>query len=455
MAGSVTIEILRLASLFVTVLFLSYIMMILVPFLRRKPTVPGDPDGLAWHVFVPARDEEVVIGRTVRTLRTRFPQAHVWVVDDDSEDRTRRVVSDLAARDPAVHLVQRRLPLAREGKGAALNAAYAALHQWLPSQTDRKQVVVAVVDADGLLARGALAKLSGPTVFGDPDVGGAQIAVRMENRRDIAGATAMSRLGRRFSHVFVVLQDMEFMTSMAAMQGLRERTGSVGLGGNGQFARLSALDAIAREYRVPWHGALLEDYELGLHILLAGYRNRFVYDTQVEQEGLLSVRRLLVQRTRWSQGTMQCTGYLPALVRSRNFSNAGMLEAGYFVLIPWMQLLGVIVWPVLAVVGVFQAAAYPGGAPQFFAENWSLAILIAVFGLGPFVIWGPIYRRVAEPGLNRRTAWLLGFANAMFQYYTYVTTIRAFYRLLARRSGWAKTRRNAEVQTTGPVASDV
>lgn len=46
------------------VVFLSYILVILVPFLRRKPDPEGDPDSFSWHVFIPCRDEEVVIGET-------------------------------------------------------------------------------------------------------------------------------------------------------------------------------------------------------------------------------------------------------------------------------------------------------------------------------------------------------------------------------------------------------
>ena len=77
------------------------------------------------------------------------------------------------------------------------------------------------------------------------------------------------------------MQDIEFRTAIAAMQTLRVQTGSVGLGGNGQFTRLSVLDEIAQRAGCPWHGALLEDYELGLHVLLAGYENRYVDETYV------------------------------------------------------------------------------------------------------------------------------------------------------------------------------
>ncbi|MFX5611378.1 hypothetical protein ABTD85_23375, partial [Acinetobacter baumannii] len=53
-------------SLVLTVSFLTYVAFILVPFLRRKPEIPGDPDRFEWHIFVPCRDEEAVIATTIR-----------------------------------------------------------------------------------------------------------------------------------------------------------------------------------------------------------------------------------------------------------------------------------------------------------------------------------------------------------------------------------------------------
>src|SRR4029453_4720753 len=86
------------------VVFLSYILVILVPFLRRKPDPEGDPDSFSWHVFIPCRDEKVGIGETLGLPRRKFPQAHVWVVDDDSDDATADIVDAASERDAMIHL---------------------------------------------------------------------------------------------------------------------------------------------------------------------------------------------------------------------------------------------------------------------------------------------------------------------------------------------------------------
>jgi glycosyltransferase involved in cell wall biosynthesis len=65
-------------------------------------------------ILVAARDEDAVIGDTVRSLRRSFPDAEVIVGDDGSRDRTADIAEDAGA-------VVLRLP--RRGKGQALSAA--------------------------------------------------------------------------------------------------------------------------------------------------------------------------------------------------------------------------------------------------------------------------------------------------------------------------------------------
>lgn len=448
------VTLLEFVALFVTVMFLSYVVMILLPFLRRPPTQLGDSAEFSWHFFIPARDEEAVIETTLGRCQRDFPDAHLWVIDDASEDRTAELVLAVGESDPHVHLVRRFRPNARTGKGPALNSAYRALDAWLPPSADRTRAIVAVIDADGRLSPDALDYVSSSSVFGDREVGAAQIAVRMENRDNLGEHAAVSRAGRPFSKFLVRMQDLEFMTSMSAMQLLRERTGSVGMGGNGQFSRLTALDAIAARYEQPWHGALLEDYELGLHILLVGYRNRFVYDTFVEQEGLLSMRRFIVQRARWTQGTMQCSSYIGDIIRCPNLSNAGVVESCYFLITPWLQVIGVALWPVLFLLTLLKATEYPAGPGAFVGQFWPIVFLALIFGALPFVMWGPVYRHNVEPGMSRTRSWLLGAGNAAYLLYTYFSTSRAFVRVVLGRQGWDKTRRNTEVLDRDPVPSD-
>lgn len=428
------------------VVFLAYISVILVPFLRRTPDPEGTPGGFTWHAFIPCRDEETVIGDTLAKLRRQFPEAHVWVVDDASEDATAHIVQSVSVADPLVHLVRRFLPDARSGKGDALNAAYRALDDWLPSGAERETVIVMVLDADGLMSENAFRQAAGPRAFGDPEVGAAQTAVWMSNVDDPAlkKATGLGRLKQGVARYLILMQDMEFRTTIAAMQSLRRHTLTVGLGGNGQFTRLSALDAIARTSGEPWHGALLEDYELAIHVMLSGYKTVYMHDAHVSQEALPGLRRLLTQRTRWCHGGMQCSSYLGRIFESPYFSNIGAIECSYFLVQPFIQILGLVLWPTLFITMVAQGSLTMGGFQAWLAASWFIIPLIIVTGIAPFALWGPVYRKQAAPDKSWWAGVLWGVGYWLYMYQNYVSVLRATYRLVTGRHGWAKTRRNNE-----------
>lgn len=441
-------------SLVLTVSFLTYVAFIVVPFIRQRSEVAGDPDRFSWHIFVPCRDEEAVIATTIRRQRERFPHAHLWVVDDDSDDETASIVLDHAATDDHVHLVRRFRPDARTGKGDVLNSAYAALNDWITPGADQERVIVCVVDADGEMASTALTAVASDSCFGNPRVGAAQITVWMKNRDDPRPYPHKGRAANALARYLIRMQDIEFRTIIPAMQSLRTRTGTVGLGGNGQFTRLSVLDAIAEQFGRPWHGALLEDYELGLHVLFAGYENRHVHSTYVAQEALPSLRRLIVQRSRWSQGNIQCVKYLAEIIRSPHFDSGGVLESIYYLFLPFIQLLGVVVFGALWGLLVTSFVTTPAS----FTVDWTfLGLSIAlwfVFGLSPFFIWAVLYKLRCEPDSSWPVTLARGFGLWVFVLYIFVSTARAFWRVVRGKNGWAKTRRNAELHVVGPTAKD-
>lgn len=431
-------------GLMVTVTFISYVVAIVIPYLRHRPLPSGVAESFDWHVLVPCRDEASVIGATVARLRDHFPFASIWVIDDGSDDATGQIARDASINDDMVHLVERKPPQARTGKGAALNAGYWALRAYLSPEADHSRTIVTVVDADGTLSLDAFDRCAGEHGFAVDGVGAVQVGVHMVNRDDPRPRADRGWVGNSFARLLVRMQDLEFRATIAAMQFLRVGCKSVGLGGNGQFTRLSMLDDIAEREGTPWHGALLEDYELGVHALLAGWQIRYVHDAYVEQEGLTSLRRLIVQRTRWSQGNMQCVRYLPRILSSSKMTGRGALEAAYFLVLPFVQVLGALIWPALFGYMVFQAVSDPAGITGWIGQYWLLSLFTFTLGVLPFVLWGPIYRRKCEPesGLLRSIGW--GFTYWLYVYYMYVCNLWGFYRLVTGNSGWVKTRRNSD-----------
>lgn len=433
----------RAGAFVACVAFIVYAGLILWPYLRRKHDAPGDARDLSWHFLIPCRDEEVVIEATVRGLVADHPHARIWCVDDASTDGTPAILARLAQEIRQLRVVTRRLPEARTGKGPALNAGFQAIVDSLRPGTDPDKVIVGVIDADGHLDPRCLDVIAGPDQFGDPAVSAVQIQVRMLDHvpelAHRAGGSGPSRMGR----LLVTMQDLEFSGPIAATQVLRRHVGSVGMGGNGQFTRLSALYRVSLDHGMPWHGALVEDLELGLHVLLTGGRTQYCHDTWVAQEGLPSLRRLVRQRTRWGQGTMQCIRYVWPVLTSPRISNGAAIEIGYFLLQPWLQLLGGVFYAICGVALVAGLAQSAGGASAWINPTTvGLLILFVVFAMGPLMIWGPVYRARVDRSITRRRALLLGLANVAYMYVNQVADWRALLRILRQRRDWTKTQRN-------------
>ena len=418
--------------------FIAYVLLILVPFVRRRPAVPGDARAFGWHFIIPCLDEQAVIAVTVKRVLKSFPTAEVWCVDDASGDATPVVLARLARRHRRVHLVARSLPDARQGKGSALNAGWRALRADLPAGVDTSRLIVGVVDADGRLDPSCLSMIAGPSFLGNPEVGAVQIKVRVTASHDPTIAEP-----RRVARLLVRLQDVEFSCVVAAMQTLRRHVGTVGMGGNGQFTRLSILEKIAEEHGTPWHGALLEDFELGLHVLLCGSRTEYCHDASVTQEGLPTARQLIRQRSRWAQGSMQCFRYLMPILRCGRISSGGALEIAYFLCMPWLQLLGSVVYGLCVVIVVHYAVTFPGGAMAWLTGGaWGTIPLFLCFGLGPFVVWGPIYRMTASrTDMSIPMALGLGLANWLYLAVHYLAIWWAFARVVRTRTDWKKSAR--------------
>lgn len=434
--------------------FASYATLIALAFLRRPVHPDGDVEAFEWHLFVPCRDEEAVIGDTIDDARRKFPSAHVWIIDDASTDATADIALSRAGDDAHVHLVARRPPEARTGKGDALNAAYRQLTAWRAAQhrtVAAERVVVGIVDADGRLATNTLAAIAGSAAFGRDDVGAAQITVRMSN------------LGQRYRHhpflvrhwrrFLVCMQDLEFRTIVAGMQSLRAQTGTVGMGGNGQFSRLRVLDELDHEFGSPWHGSLLEDYEMGVHVLLRGWQSAHVHSTYVSQEAVEDLRRLLTQRTRWAQGNIQCLLYLPRMRRSIHVSPPGVMESAYYLLLPYTQIVVIGFWIVQFVTVVTSLLGHgltPVALPDVLTQ-----LTMFLVGIVPFAIWGPIYKSQCEPGMSWPASVGLGLLVFVYTSYVLITTPRAMLRAVRGKTTWSKTRRNAENLTIGGIAHEV
>ena len=131
------------------------------------------------------------------------------------------------------------------------------------------------------------------------------------------------------------MQDLEFAIYGSVYQAGKNREGTAGMGGNGQFNRLSALDSIVEEAG-PWRDRLTEDQDIGLRLLSAGWRSHQEVRAEVHQQGVPRLRPLLRQRTRWAQGNLQSIDLLASTLRAP-FSRGARLEEALYLFMPLWQ----------------------------------------------------------------------------------------------------------------------
>lgn len=379
---------------------------------------PSHPDApLLVVILMPCLNEAEVIGASVRRLTSiPDPGLRIMVIDDGSDDDTAQAAAQ--AGDQRVEVVRRRPPHARLGKGEALNDALSIVRSRCTAVSSSR-VVVGVMDADGRLDPHAIGEVR--KAFAPQEVGAVQMGVRINNR---------------FGSLLARMQDMEFVIFTEVFQRGRRRVRSVGMGGNAQFVRLSALDALGPR---PWTRSLTEDFDLGIRLNATSWTNEFWPSASVHQQGVTNMRRLLRQRTRWFQGNLQALHLLRSVAREQR--GLGRADTLWQILTPYLLLTGSLLTLSFLITMVTAAVA----AVLRWEQSWIWLVGAYVIAFGPALIYAWIYWRIERrEGLNLIKA--VGYAH-LFVLYGLLPSLygwRALARELTGRTGWAKTAREAE-----------
>jgi hypothetical protein len=373
---------------------------------------PEAVDRFEWVFLVPALNEEITIRDSVeRLLRVEVSRRKVIVIDDGSDDRTPEILSGID--DPDLHVVRREPPNARRGKAAALNHAYRSLERLVEAE-DRERTIVVVVDADGRLDPASPAYVA--PHFDDPAVGGLQSLVRIYNR------------GR----LLTWMQDVEFSVYGCLYQMGRTRSGTAGMGGNGQFNRLLALDSIS-DADGPWRDKLTEDQDLGLRLIAAGWEGRQDLRAVVDQQGPPGLRALFRQRTRWSQGNLQAMGLLRTILGAPVSLLARLDLVAYLLMPVWQGIVGIGL-----AAGVFLALT--DVAPFWDTGDWELALFFYVLGFGATTM-GCVAAEMRDDGRGALFGLLIAQAYAFYSWLLWPVLLRSAFRQLTVRRSWAKSER--------------
>jgi 1,2-diacylglycerol 3-beta-glucosyltransferase len=411
------------------ILSLLYVVHLFALSRRRRPDLLPAPE-LLFVFVIPCLNEQAVIGGTLDSLLALGDEHVVLVVDDASDDATGDIVRSYDPR--RVQLLRRELPAARRGKGDALNAAFRYLRASdLIAGRPREQVVISVFDADGRIEPGALSAVG--SYFRDPCSGAVQIGVEMRN----AGTNLLARL-----------QDMEFTVFTEIFQRARARLGSVGLGGNGQFVRLVALESLGEE---PWTDCLTEDLDLGVRLLVGGWKNHYCPTTAVNQQAVTSMKRWLRQRARWFQGHLQCWRLLPTVLTS-SLPMRSVTDMVWYLTLPVAVLLTPIAGLPMLVVFFALIALSPGQALDMLLAGHGLALLaVYILSFGQSYLCAYVYWMRGRVSLGR--ALLLAHAFEAYSHLWLIAGWWALWNIVRRKRSWAKTARVAEPDPLSAPAS--
>ena len=380
-------------------------------------------------LVIPAHNEEAVIGRTLNTLESLdYPDRLVLVMDDGSTDATAAIASSFTWLG-RVEVVRRNPAVAGQGKGAVLNHAFALICRMVAEHDKRfggrcaDEIVIGIIDADGQLESGSLTAVA-PYFLNrqNGQVGGVQIGVR------IANATA---------NMLTRMQDFEFVGFSALVQESRNSLGSAGLGGNGQFTRLSALQGLRRE---PWTACLTEDLDLSLSLAESGWDIRYCPDTFVAQQGLTRIRPLMKQRTRWIQGHYQCWRHLLPIWGSRRLPWRTKLDLSvYLTMIAFV--LVVFAGLVISLLG-WAGVLIPVNNSLVAINNPYLHNFVQLLmSIGPLTAFVAVYQLRALTPLRWWELPCVGVLFAAYAYLFVISQVWAWARIIARRDSWAKTPR--------------
>jgi len=240
-------------------------------------------------ILVAAKNEEAVITRLVKTLCELDYPTHcyeLWVIDDNSTDKTPLLLQQLAQQYEQLRVFYRP-PNAGGGKSGALN-------QVLPLT---KGEIIAVFDADAQVSQDMLLRVL--PLFKREGLGAVQV------RKSISNG---SENGWTRGQVAEMALDSFYQRQRIAIGGIGE------LRGNGQFVRRVALERCGG-----WNEATItDDLDLTFRLHLDQWDVDFMALPAVEEEGVTEAIALWHQRSRWAEGGYQrYLDYWQPILRNR------------------------------------------------------------------------------------------------------------------------------------------
>ncbi len=376
----------------------------------RVVPIAADFDWPGVSIMVPARNEAVVIRRTIEALLALdYPAARlqIVIVNDGSTDDTAAIVNETAATDGRVRCVTVPAEVSGRGKAAALNLAFPMVAHEL----------IAIYDADNRPEPASLRTLVS-ALARDPTLAAAVGKFRCLNR------------DRNLLTRFINIETLAFQWIVQA--GRWALLDVTTLPGTNFVMRKSVLDEVGG-----WdEDALTEDAELSIRIYETGRRIRLVPDAVTWEQEPEQLAVWFRQRRRWARGhNYVLAKHLRRLLHLR--PRVVALELLYALAIYYVVFAAIAISDILFVLASFGVVSLHALGP--YSELWLLAFVLFVLEV--------TIALSREQGEDSPSNVLL----VIVAYFTYCqlwipVVIRAFIDdvILRKKKVWAKTERFAE-----------
>ena len=220
--------------------------------------------------MTPTYNERENIDRFLSQVRAAVPQAHVYIVDDDSPDGTGVRVSELSARDSSIHLVTRKgLPgyaeASREGLAKLAAEDYDVI---ITLDCDLSHDPTVIPTMLKLISEGA------DLVIGSRYVKGGGVRNWSLFRR------LLSRWGNRYTAIMLGVPTRDCTSGFRAYRGEVIRSGVIGSTTSNGYAFLSEVlfrlhqsrDAVVRETPIVYHDRIAGESKMNKTIISESMR---------------------------------------------------------------------------------------------------------------------------------------------------------------------------------------
>ena len=347
-------------------------------------------------VLIPAHNEALGIAKTIMSARKEVKESDlILVVADNCSDSTAAVSRDAGA------ICIERTNLELVGKGHALQYGVDYL-----TENDVEFATVVVMDADCLFGEGSLLALLNAS----------------QTKNCVAQALYLMRSPNKGNIKLNISEFTWLIKNWVRPLGQKRLGISCHLQGSGMAFPKSVLN----KYSLA-SSSIVEDLELGLHIVQGGEEVTFVHHALVTSEFPENNEGLENQRKRWEHGHLSVVKKMPSMMLQglkqlnfRLFFQA--LDAAIPPTIMW------IIFTILTLVVSFIAAIFDG-----FYWSTVIGLCISVFAFAIVCVWFKYGKKILPPAQLKG---IIPFVLSKFSVYrTFVSN---------REKNWVRTKRDNE-----------